>query len=261
VGLSRGLADPLERTDPSLLPVYVADEAAGEQRVRTLVLRGAQPGEPPSVAFTLLHADSPRMGEAAVTDPASSRLVGDVVADVLAGRDPAAGRLTAYGIKYVYVPEPADPGLIETIDAQAGLVRASAPDGGAVWRVDGTIARVRLLAAGEERRQPVGVVVPSGPIDVRASIDTPTATRVVVADLDDSGWTASLDGEPLTRSVDPDGLLAFDLPAGSGELRIDHHDTARSWLLAGQGAALLAVTVLLLPSLGARRDSLDGSRP
>ena len=261
VGLSRGFADPLERTDPSLLPVYVADEAAGPQRVRTLVLRGAQPGAPPGVEFTLLHADSPRMGEAAVADPESSRLVGDVVDDVLAGRDPAAGRLAAYGIKYVYAPEPVDPVLVETIDAQAGLVRASAPDGGAVWRVDGTIARVRLLTAGESRQQPVGVAVPSGPIDVRASIDTPTATRVVVADLDDSGWTATLDGEPLTRSADPEGLLAFDLPAGSGELRIDHYDTGRSWLLAGQGVALLAVTVLLLPSLGARRESLDGSRP
>jgi hypothetical protein len=82
---------------------------------------------------------------------------------------------------------------------------------------------------------------------------------VVLAELDNPGWRATLDGEPLLRS-DDDGLVAFDLPAGSGELRIEHRDTARSWLLAAQGAALAAVTVLLLPSLAARRETLDGSR-
>jgi GT2 family glycosyltransferase len=260
VGLSRGLADPLERSDPRLLPVYVADEAAGPERVRTLVLRGSASGQPPSVAFTVLRADSPRLGEAEVSDPESTRLVGDVVADVLAGREPAAGRLTAYGVSYVYAPEPADPALVETIDSQAGLVRASSPDGGAVWRVDATVARVRLLAAGQSPQSPDAVVVASGPVEVRTTIDSPTARTVVLAELDDPGWRATLDGEPLLRSDDADGLVAFDLPAGSGELRIEHRDTARSWLLAAQGAALAAVTVLLLPSLGARRETLDGSR-
>ena len=258
LGLGQGFSDPLERDDPRLLPAYVADEAAGPDRVRTLVLRGAESGSAPSVRYTVLRADSPRLGQAEVVDPESSRLVGDVVQDLLAGRDPATGRLTAYGIKYVYAPDPTDPALVETIDAQAGLVRASAPDGGAVWRVDGTIARVRLLEAGQSRQQPVGTVVPSGSVEVRADVDSAAPRQVVVAELDDAGWTASLDGEPVPRSVTEDGLLAFDLPAGSGELRIEHRDSARDWLVAGQGLALLVVTVLLLPSAGARREALDG---
>jgi GT2 family glycosyltransferase len=258
-GLSRSVVDPLDRVDPRLLPAYVADEAAGPEQVRTLVLRGQESGATPSVQYTLLRAESPRMGDAEVLDPVSSRLVGDVVSDVLAGRAPAAGRLVAYGIKYVYAPQPADPALVERLDGQAGLVRASAPDGGAVWRVDGTVARVGVLTSAESREEPAGVVVPSDSVTVRASIEVPAASTVVVAELDDSGWTATLDGDPLTR-VSDDGLLAFELPAGTGELRIEHRDTSRDWLLAGQGAALLVVTVLMLPSVGATRDSLDGRR-
>jgi hypothetical protein len=252
--------DPLERTDPTLLPVYVAEEAAGPDRVRTLVLRAEGAEQTRSLRYTVLRQDGARLGDAEVADPDEAVLLADVVADVLAGRGAAStGRLGAFGIRYVYVPEPADGGLIDALDGQAGLSRASAPDGGAIWRVDGTTARVRLLTAERTSDEPVGQAVPSGRVEVSTTIDSPDASQLVLAELDDAGWTATLDGEPLSRTTHNGGLVAFDLPSGTGELVVVHSDPQRRWLLVAQAVALGVTLVLMVPSLAGRRESLEES--
>jgi GT2 family glycosyltransferase len=260
LGLVSSTVDPLERTDPTLLPVYVAEEAAGPDRVRTLVLRAEGAEQTRSLRYTVLRQDGARLGDAEVADPDEAVLLADVVADVLAGRGAAStGRLGAFGIRYVYVPEPADGGLIDALDGQAGLSRASAPDGGAIWRVDGTTARVRLLTAEQTSDEPVGQAVPSGRVEVSTTIDSPDASQLVLAELDDAGWTATLDGEPLSRTTHGGGLVAFDLPSGTGELVVVHGDPQRRWLLVAQAVALGVTLVLMVPSLAGRRESLEES--
>lgn len=200
------------------------------------------------------------LGDAALVDPAGDALLAPVVADVVAGRGAAsAGRLAAFAVRYVFVADGADTDLVDALDGQPGLTRASAPEGGAIWRVEGTTARVRLLGGGESSEQPVGVPVASTATEVTATIDTDSAEQVVLADLDDPGWSATLDGEPLAQQTHAGGLVAFDLPASSGELRIVHHDPVRAWLLIAQAIALVAVLVAMVPTLGGRRESLEGS--
>jgi GT2 family glycosyltransferase len=255
-GLSRGLGDPLRRADPDVLPVYVAEEASSPDRPLTLALRVEGEDDTRVVGYSVLRAHGPRLGDADVgrlTDEALDTVVGDLLAGRGAG---VAGELARYGIRYVYAPPTADPSVVETLDGQAGLARASAPEGGAVWRVEGVTARARLLAPGEDPAAPVGVPVPSGEVSVDAAVDRPEADRLVLAERDDPGWRASLDGEPLER-VDADGLVVFALPSGTGDLRVDHVDPLRPWLLAAQGVALLVVLVLMLPALRRREDELE----
>jgi GT2 family glycosyltransferase len=255
-GLARGLDDPLVRGDPTVLPVYIAEESAGPDRPRTLVLHVRGGPDDPVVGYSLLRDRAPALGDAdvgALTDQRLDTLVGDLLAD---RGGAGTGALAQYGIRYVLVPAPADPAVVEVLDGQAGLVRASAAEGGAVWRVEGTTARVRLLTDAESAAEPVGVAVPSNEVTVTTRIDEPTATRVVLAEVADAGWRATLDGVAL-EPVDADGLVAFALPGGSGELVVEHRDTARPWLLAVQGLALLVVLLLMLPSLRRREDELE----
>lgn len=259
-GLATSTSDPLVRSDDALLPVYVVEESAGPDQVRTLVLRQTGTDESATVEFTVAGAAPATLGDAEVLDPAGADLLAPVVSDVVAARGAAsAGRLAAFGVRYVFIPDLAATDLVEALDGQPGLVRASAPDGGAVWRVEGTTARVRLLDVAQSSEQPVGVVVPAGPVEVTATIDASSARTVVVADLDDEGWSATLDGVALERTTHAGGLLAFDLPEGTGELRIVYDDPSRAWLVAVQAAALLGVLVLMLPTLGGRRESLEES--
>jgi hypothetical protein len=100
------------------------------------------------------------------------------------------------------------------------------------------------------------VAVPSQDVRVDTTIDQPTADRVVLAERADAGWRATLDGKAL-EPLDADGLLAFALPGGRGELVVSYSDPLRPWLLAAQGTALLVVVLLMLPSLRQREDELD----
>ena len=259
-GFATSTADPLTRTADTLLPVYVVEESAGPDQVRTLVLRQSGTGESATVEFTVVAAAPTSTGDAEVLDPEGFELLAPVVSDVVAARGAAsAGELAAFGVRYVFVPDLGATDLVEALDGQPGLVRASAPDGGAIWRVEGTTARVRLLTADQTSDQPLGVVVPAESVDVTARIDVDSARTVVVADLDDDGWSATLDGVALERTTHAGGLLAFDLPEGSGELRIVHDDPSRAWLVAVQAVAILVVLVLTVPALGGRRESLEES--
>ena len=63
------------------------------------------------------------------------------------------------------------------------------------------------------------------------------------------GWSATLDGKPLTPLAAPvDGWAqGFTLPAGGGHLVITRNETARNLSLGAEAAALLVVLVLALP--------------
>ena len=63
------------------------------------------------------------------------------------------------------------------------------------------------------------------------------------------GWSATLDGKPLTPLAAPvDGWAqGFTLPAGGGHLVITRNETARNLSLGAEAAALLVVFVLALP--------------
>ena len=63
------------------------------------------------------------------------------------------------------------------------------------------------------------------------------------------GWSATLDGKPLTALAAPvDGWAqGFTLPAGGGHLVITRNETARNLSLGAEAAALLVVFVLALP--------------
>lgn len=258
LGLTGSLVDPLERADPVVLPVYVAEEAAGPDRISTLVLSLDGSGPSASVRFTVLRDDVPRLGDAEVLDPSGDVLLAPLVSDVVAGRGEfSAVRLADAGIRYVLVPPPGDPVLVEALDGQPGLLRASAPLGGAVWRVDAPSARVRLIAGADGQV----TTVPSGPIEVETSIDASGATAVHLAELAEAGWKASLDGVELTPTTHGEGLQAFTLPRGSGELRIWFDSPTRSRLLVGQAVAVAVVVVLMLPPARRRRDTLVGGAP
>jgi hypothetical protein len=237
--------------------VYLADEASGPDRVSTLVLTGTGSGGSTSVRFSVLRTAGPRLGDAEVLDPDGGRLLEPVVSDVVAGRgESSAARLADFGIRYVLVPPPATASLVEALDGQAGLVRASAPVGGAVWRVDAPTARVRLVGTATSGEPPT--TVPSGPVEASATIDVPTATRVLLAELADAGWVATLDGVPLAPTTHAGGLQAFVLPQGTGTLRLTYDNPERSRLLLAEGVAAAVALVLMLPPARRRRDALVG---
>jgi hypothetical protein len=260
-----GADDPLDRRDPRILPAYVADEAERADRVRTLLLDRVEDGR---ITYALLRSSGPRLGDAETGPPPDQYgPLDDVVADLVSGRGGADGaRLAEFAAEYVYLPKPFDPDLADTLDTVPGLVRSSAPEGAAMWRVDQPVARVWLADPAPEGGAEVPeagsgvetVTVPSGSVAAGGEIPEGLDGRtVVMAEMADPGWTAELDGVPLEATAYDDWAQAFGLGAGAGDLRIDHTGSSRSTWLWIQLGAVVVIVVLSLPGMRRERGAVD----
>ncbi len=243
----RGSGDPLDRRDPSVVPAYVADEAARPDHPRTVVLRRAADGR---VRYALIRGSGPRLGDAETSPSlADSAALDEVLGDLLSGRgSDAVQRLSHFAVRYVYLPGPVAGSAEQVLDATPGLVRASAPEGSAMWRLDAVSSRVRTVAAdGTE------APIPSQRVDVAADLPAgPDGRVLLLAEQSDGGWRASLDGVPLAPRTVDGWAQGFVLPAQGGRLVVEHSGGSRAgWLLA-ELVLVGAAAVFALP--GIRRD-------
>lgn len=263
--MARGAGDPIERRDPQILPAYVSDEAARPERVRTLVVNRAEDGR---ITYALLRESGPRLGDAETSPPPEEYVPLDqVVADVVSGRGGADGaRLAEFAVRYVYLPQPYDPDLADTLDTVPGLVRSSAPEGAAMWQIDQPVARVWITAPPAEGTEiaPLAdedsevVTVPSDEVDAAGPVPEGAENRLVVlSELADEGWTATLDGRELEPTTYAGWAQAFELGPQAGDLVVEYEGNRRAFWLWFQLGAVLVAVVLALPGIRRERGAVD----
>ncbi|MFC8141372.1 glycosyltransferase [Streptomyces paradoxus] len=249
----RGADGPLERRDPTQVPAFVAEESGTRDQARTLVLDSDSGAR---VGYMLVRGSGARLGdgEIAAADGENSRL-DKVVANLVAGSGAdQADQLGGFAVRYVLVHQGAPREVTRVLDATPGLTRLSQQDGGALWRVNREVARAAIVpASGSGTPQPVA----AGPVDIHTTIPAGAGGRVLrLADSASDGWSATLDGKPLTRTTVDGWAQGFELPAGGGRLDVTYDDPIghTAWLWA-QGLLAVVLVVLALP--GRRRDIDD----
>ncbi len=263
--VARGAGDPIERRDPAILPAYVADEADRPERVRTLVLNRADDGR---ITYALLREAGPRLGDAETSPPPEEYgPLDDVVADVVSGRGGADGaRLAEFAVRYVYLPQPYDPDLADTLDTVPGLVRSSAPEGAAIWQIDQPVARVWIAAPPAEDGAPAPmadenaevVTIPSDEVNAAGNVpEGPEGRQVVLSELADPGWTARFNGTELEPTTYGGWAQAFTLPPQAGELTVEYEGNRRAFWLWFQLGAVVVAVVLALPGIRRERGAVD----
>lgn len=251
----RGADTPLTRGEPVALPAYVAAESQSQDQPRTLVIRQYGSG----LSYAVMRENGARLGDSETTaDLANLPGLEQNVAELAAGTGgEQTRRLAEYAVRYVYVTRPVSPELARTLDSTAGLVRVSASGGAALWKIALTSvrpARLKVLAPGGATQSAVDSVAASGADGARLA-PGPAGRKLLLAETAAPGWTATLDGQPLTRTTVAGWAQGFELPAGGGVLRIGYHSWVRTGWLVGQGLLLLIVLVLSLPD--SRRQSAD----
>jgi len=242
--LATGVRGPLTAAGPQILPAFVAASSANQNQTRTLVLRS----EGGVLNYTVLRNTDPVLGEPELIPAASGTEALDGVVATLdaaaSGDEGNTGQaLSQFDIGYVLLPGPVDLSLVHQIDGAAGLMPLTQSSAYDLWQVAGTVARARVITTD-------GTVVPlpSGSIGVNAVIAPETSGTLVLAEAA-GGWSASLNGTPLTALAQPVGGWAqgFVLPAGGGRLVITRNDTARDVSLGLEVVAVLVVFALALP--------------
>ncbi|WTP57975.1 glycosyltransferase family 2 protein [Streptomyces phaeochromogenes] len=247
----RGADGPLERRDPVQVPAFVAEESGTRDQARTLVLDSASPAE---VGYMLVRGSGARLGDAelAAAD-GENKPLDKVVANLVAGSGAdQADQLGGFAVRYVLVRGGAPREVSRVLDATPGLSRLSQQDGSALWRVDRQVARAAIVPVPGDP-QPIA----AGPVELHTKIPAGADGRVLrLADTADPGWTATLDGKPLTRTTVDGWAQGFELPANAGRLDVTFEApmSHTGWLWA-QGALAVVLVVLALP--GRRRDVDD----
>ncbi|CAB88917.1 MULTISPECIES: glycosyltransferase family 2 protein [Streptomyces] len=255
-----GADGPVERRDPVQVPAFVAEESHTRDQARTLVLDSDSAAH---VGYMLVRGSGARLGdgELASGDGGNSTL-DKVVANLVAGSGAdQADQLGGFAVRYVLVHKGAPREVTRVLDATPGLSRLSQQDGSGLWRVDQEVARATIVsgdkaAAGKSRGgEPEPVA--AGPVEIHTDIEAGADGRVLrLADTAAEGWTATLDGKPLTRTTVDGWAQGFQLPASGGRLDVTYDDpfTHTAWLWA-QGLLAVVLVVLALP--GRRRDVDD----
>ncbi|MET9747129.1 glycosyltransferase family 2 protein [Streptomyces ardesiacus] len=261
VGWMIGGADgPVERRDPVQVPAFVAEESHTRDQARTLVLDSDSAAH---VSYMLVRGSGVRLGdgELASGDGGNSTL-DKVVANLVAGSGAdQADQLGGFAVRYVLVHKGAPRDITRVLDATPGLSRLSQQDGSGLWRVNQEVARATVVSgekpgagtSGAHGAEPVA----AGPVEIHTDIEAGPDGRVLrLADTAAEGWTATLDGKPLTRTTVDGWAQGFELPASGGRLDVtyDVPFTHSLWLWA-QGLLGLVLVVLALP--GRRRDVDD----
>ncbi|OKI84598.1 family 2 glycosyl transferase [Streptomyces sp. CB02414] len=260
-----GADGPLERRDPTQVPAFVAEESRTRDQARTLVLDSDSAAH---VSYMLVRGSGARLGdgELAAGDGGNSRL-DKIVANLVAGSGAdQADQLGGFAVRYVLVHKGAPREVTRVLDATPGLSRLSQQDGSGLWRVDKEVARATIVSgagaedgsgdgdrAGAGEPQPVA----AGPVEIHTEVPSGPEGRVLrLADTAADGWTATLDGKPLTRTTVDGWAQGFELPASGGKLDVTYDGplTHTLWLWA-QGLLAVVLVVLALP--GRRRDVDD----
>ncbi|RFU87905.1 family 2 glycosyl transferase [Streptomyces triticagri] len=253
----RGADGPLERRTPEQVPAFVAEEASTRDQARTLVLDSSSAAR---VSYSLVRGAGARLGDGELTEAGGGNdRLDRTVAHLVAGSGAdQADELGVFAVRYVLVHDGAPRRMSRVLDATPGLTRLSQQDGSALWRVDRQVARAAIVPPGDGAGEPQPVA--AGPVEVHTRIPNGPEGRVLrLADAADDGWTATLDGKPLTRTTVAGWAQGFELPAGGGRLDVtfDTPGAHTGWLFA-QGAMAVVLVVLALPG---RRRTVDDDLP
>ncbi len=125
-------AGELSRQTAVALPAYMADAIGADSGLRVLVVRG----NADRATYDVVAGDGVRLGDDSVLPAAGSTRVTRLVTDLLVERAAVApAGLAELGIKYVVLPPPNSPQLVDQLDATPGLSRASAGQL-AGWQID-----------------------------------------------------------------------------------------------------------------------------
>ncbi|MFD3841651.1 glycosyltransferase [Streptomyces sp. NPDC058642] len=246
-----GADGPLERRDPVQVPAFVAEDSNNRDRARTLVLDSDSTAH---VGYLLVRGSGTRLGDAELTaaDGENSRL-DKVVANLVAGSGAdQSDQLGKFAVRYVLVHKGAPREVTRVLDATPGLTRLSEQNRSALWRVDQDVARATIVSGSG-----APTLVAAGPVEIHTTIPAGADGRILrLADTAAEGWTATLDGRPLTAKTVDGWAQGFELPASGGRLDVVFDDpiTHTAWLWV-QGSLAVVLVVLALP--GRRRDIDD----
>ena len=219
-----------------------------EKSTKTLVIREVKANGENELQFSISRGGELFLGDPDVS-PDSNLAIDTAVRELIDGSGLSTSELfSRYGIKYIFVKNPAKEEVIRSIDGLGGFTRTSATSAGIIWKVSGATGRLIFTDTTGKRKN-----LDSGEIGVRTSLPGP-GTLTLTENFSGS-WKVLKDGQYLERSKNENGLPTFKA-LSSGEFSLIHDGTIRRGWLSLQLIFLVTLIVLALPA-GRRKSQIS----
>jgi hypothetical protein len=240
---SAGADSPVRHTTDQVLPAFLAVEADA----KTLIIRPVEEGGHTSLAYYIARGEAITLGEPDVATE-NTPFITSAVEGLIDNTGVGSSKIfAAYGIKYIFVKNPAHNELIQTIDGLGGFNRASATDAGTVWKIAQPTGRVIFTDSSGK-----ATVLDS----LLGAVTAPGPGTITLTENYSQSWQALSDGVRLDRSKSEYGLPQFKVKAG-GEVVFLHDGTIRRAWLSLFLISLVTTIVMSLPAGRRRREMLD----
>jgi hypothetical protein len=172
----------------------------------------------------------------------------DTLAQTVAGATQSGAadlsELRDWGIGVIVVA-PGGTRIQGALDQNGSLTLVGGSEIGTTYRLDGGDVSRAWIANGAGTLPLTSTATSGGPTAAPAAGGT-----LVIAVPSASGWTATLNGEPLERADEALGRVAFEVPAGGGMVTYDYRDPAQRWWW---WASVVVVAWALIGSIPLRR--------
>jgi hypothetical protein len=219
-----------------------------EKSTKTLVIREVKANGENELQFSISRGGEIFLGDPDVS-PDTNSDIDTAVRELIDGSGLSTSELFShYGIKYIFVKNPARDEIIRAIDGLGGFTRTSATNAGIIWKVSGATGRLIFTDSDGKRKN-----LDSGEIGVRTSLPGPGI--LTLTENFSNSWKVLKDGQYLERSKNENDLPTFTA-LSSGEFSLIHDGTIRRGWLSLQLIFLVTAIVLALPA-GRRKSQMS----
>jgi hypothetical protein len=224
-----------------VIPAFITDLASTNEKPKTLVIRKS----PKQLQYFVTRGADLKLGDPDIASKTPEQVHNSIV-DLVNGIGANSSRiLGSYGIQYIFMKNPADAGLVRTIDGIGGFTRSSATKDGVVWKVNNSLARVTYLD-NKGKYFPIN-------LDDTSIAYVPGEGVIILAEKFDEHWELLLDGKLIKAIENQYGLPEFKIP-NQGNISLVHNGTSRRAWVSLQLIVIITVTILALPSGRKRRE-------
>lgn len=236
-------ANSLVRTDQEqVVPAFISDLANTNEKPKTLVIRKTNE----QLQYFITRGADLQLGNADIAVKTPEQ-VHKVIVELVNGVGSTSSQVLGfYGIQYIFMKDPADAGLLRTIDGIGGFTRSSATKDGVVWKVDNSHARVTYQSN-------LGKYFALNLTERASTAYVPGPGVVILAEQFDKSWQLLLNGKLVKLEQNQFGQPIFKIPE-AGDISLSHNGVSRRAWISLQLIITLTVIILALPAGRKRRE-------
>ena len=242
--VTAGADSPVRTSTKEILPAFLAVE----KDAKTVVLRPYRHKGEITLSYYISRGSGIILGEPDIA-PKDLPVITSAIEGLVDNTGVTSGKVfTDYGIKYVFLKNPVNQEVVQTIDGLGGFSRTSATNAGIVWRVLKDTGRLRFVDySGKEM-----ILESKGVLSY-----APTPGTITLAESFSNSWQIFQDGYRLARIENANGLPTFEVTTG-GNISVIHDGKARRAWISFFFIVLVTTAVLALPA-GRRRREIEDS--